>query len=49
MSLKTVEYKTFEFKIDEVDEAQDEGRINGYASTFGNDASSSFFCFTNLS
>lgn len=31
-----IEYKTFEFKIDEVDEVKDEGVIEGYASTFGN-------------
>ena len=31
-----IEYKTFEFKIDEVDEVKDEGVIEGNASTFGN-------------
>lgn len=33
---KTIEYKTFEFKLDGVDEEKEEGRIEGYASTFGN-------------
>lgn len=31
-----IEYKTFEFKLDDVDEVANEGRIKGYASTFGN-------------
>ena len=34
--MKNIEYKTFEFKVDGVDEAAGEGRIEGYASTFGN-------------
>lgn len=33
---KTIEYKTFEFKLEEVDEESQEGVIQGYASTFGN-------------
>jgi HK97 family phage prohead protease len=31
-----LKFKTFEFKIEEADEVKDEGRIEGYASTFGN-------------
>lgn len=33
---KVLEYKTFSFKFDNVDEVKEEGRIEGYASTFGN-------------
>lgn len=33
---KKIGYKTFEFKIEEADEVKDEGRVSGYASTFGN-------------
>lgn len=31
-----IEYKTFEFKIDGADEVKSEGRVEGYASAFGN-------------
>ncbi len=33
---KILEYKTFSFKFENVDEVKDEGRVEGYASTFGN-------------
>jgi HK97 family phage prohead protease len=33
---KKIEYKTFEFKIGDVEERENEGVIEGYASTFGN-------------
>lgn len=33
---KILEYKTFSFKFDNVNEVKDEGRVEGYASTFGN-------------
>lgn len=34
--MRDIQYKTFEFKVDGVDEAANEGKIEGYASTFGN-------------
>lgn len=34
--VKTIEYKTFKFDIKEADEDKNEGRVEGYASTFGN-------------
>ena len=33
---KSIEFKTFEFKIADANEDQNEGRIKGYASTFDN-------------
>jgi len=34
--MKALEFKTFELEIKDVDEAEDLGRFEGYASTFGN-------------
>lgn len=34
--VKQIEYKTFGFKFEEVEEVKEEGRVSGYASTFGN-------------
>lgn len=34
--IKQYEYKTFGFKFEEVEEVKEEGRVSGYASTFGN-------------
>lgn len=33
---KKLEFKTFSFKVNEVDESEGQGKIKGYASTFGN-------------
>lgn len=33
---KVLEYRTFGFKFDTVDKVKEEGRVEGYASTFGN-------------
>lgn len=34
--MKQIEYRTFEFKLSKVDDDKETGRVEGYASTFGN-------------